>query len=45
LYYRVLGLLREQTGPPGGWSPQPMRRLTGPRKIQELTSAWRRYAD
>jgi len=45
LYYRVLGLLREQTGPPGGWSPQPMRRLTGTRKVQELTSAWRRYAD
>jgi diadenosine tetraphosphate (Ap4A) HIT family hydrolase len=45
LYYRVLGLLREQTGPPGGWSPQPMRRLTGARKVQELTTAWRRYAD
>jgi diadenosine tetraphosphate (Ap4A) HIT family hydrolase len=45
LYYRVLGLLREQTGPPGGWSPQPLRRLTSTGKIQALAGAWRRYAD
>ena len=34
LYYRVLALLREQTGGPGGWQPQPVRRLTGGPKIR-----------
>lgn len=43
LYYRVLTLLREQTGGPGGWQPQPVRRLTGGPKIRELVSAWQRH--
>ena len=44
LYRRVLGLLREQTGEPGGWLPQPVRRLTGSSKIRSLAGAWQRYA-
>jgi len=44
LYYRVLTLLREQTGGPGGWLPQPVRRLTGGPKIRSLIDAWQQHA-
>jgi diadenosine tetraphosphate (Ap4A) HIT family hydrolase len=40
LYYRVLTVLREQTGGPGGWQLQPVRRLTGGTKIHALVNAW-----
>jgi diadenosine tetraphosphate (Ap4A) HIT family hydrolase len=44
LYYRVLTLLRERTGGPGGWQPQPVRRLTSGEKIRALVNAWQQHA-
>ncbi|MGO8949940.1 MAG: HIT family protein [Ktedonobacterales bacterium] len=43
LYRQVLGILRDQTGDPGGWRPQPLRRLTGDNKVQSLADAWQSY--
>ena len=43
VYRQVLGILREQTGDPGGWKPQPVRRLTSENKVRSLTYAWQRY--
>ncbi len=43
LYHQVLGILRTHTGEPGGWKPQPVRRLTSDQKVRALASAWQRY--